>query len=56
MGVDVYHCSPLSVEPLVHARIDTYFYCIAVLDDSFVIHVLVEQPCGALLAMLVPLR
>lgn len=56
LGVDVYQGVPASVEPPVHARMKTHFYCIAVLDDSFVIHVLVEPPCGALLALLVPLR
>lgn len=56
LGVDVYQGSPVSVGSAVHARIDTHFYYIAALDGSFVIHVLVGQPCGALLALLVPLR
>lgn len=56
LGVNVCKDPPVSIEPPVHARIDTHFYCTAVLDDSFVIHVLVELPCGALLALLVPLR
>lgn len=46
----------MSVKPPVHARIDAHFYCIAALDDNFVVHVLVERPYGALPAWLVPLR
>lgn len=56
LGVNIYQGSPVSVESALRARMDPHFYCIAALDGSFVIHVLVGQPCGALLALLVPLR